>query len=272
VNVKQSYHNNPDAENESVNENKELGNNMSEIQVILFSGGRGTRLYPITSFYQKVMMPLGTTGRPMLEYIIRHLTSYGITRYIALVGYRANQIRRYFGNGSRFGVEFEYVLDSPTYKGTGGALLNAEKYISTETMLIYFTDILSNIDISKLLDFHYSKKNLGTAWIDPSWKVPEGVIHTADKTMVTSIEYNPQHILANTGISILETDVFEVMKEIYLPNQPLDLSRDVFTELVKRKLMNAYLSDNWWVDIGSLSRHQQITDQMLDERFDLDFS
>ncbi|MHA2253272.1 MAG: nucleotidyltransferase family protein, partial [Candidatus Kariarchaeaceae archaeon] len=241
---------------------------MSEVQAILFSGGKGTRLYPITNFYQKVMMPMGETGHPMLEFIIRHLAYYGITNIIALIGYRANQIRRYFGDGSRFDVNIEYVVDSPKHKGTGGALLNAADSISGKSLLIYYTDILSNIDLSRFIDFHMSASCLGTAWIDPSWHMPEGVIKKDDMNEISSIENNQDKILANTGISLLDADILNTIIDLYNSEKGnLDLSGEVFPDLVDKGEMKAYLSDEWWVDIGSMSRHQRINEQILERKF-----
>ena len=79
---------------------------MKNLQAILFCGGRGSRLYPITDFYQKVMMPIGKDGKPLLEYVINHIKSFGVTEFVALVGYRHNLIRRYFGDGIDGSAEF----------------------------------------------------------------------------------------------------------------------------------------------------------------------
>lgn len=242
---------------------------MSSIQAILFCGGRGTRLYPVTDYYQKVMMPLGQEGRPMLEYVIRHLSSFGITEYIALIRYRANQIRRYFGTGEKFGVNIEYILDNPNFKGTGGALYNARNSITADNLLIYYTDILSNINIEDLIDFHEKHNKLATAWIDPSWEVDEGIIEMDSDNQIKQLHHVPKDsIFANTGISILNKDTFQIIEELMDHETGfLDLSGDIFPNLVQQKQILAYMSDEWWLDVGSLSRHQKVDDELLKHRF-----
>ena len=79
---------------------------MEDVTAVLFCGGRGSRLYPVTDYYQKVMMPMGTEGKPMLEYVIEYLKMHGVSKFIALIKYRANQIRRYFGDGSKWGTSW----------------------------------------------------------------------------------------------------------------------------------------------------------------------
>ena len=159
------------------------------------------------------MMPLGEKGIPVLEYIIRHLAYYGVNKFVVLIGYRANQIRRYFGNGEKFGVEIQYVKDKENVKGTGAALLNAKEMITEKNMLIYYTDILSNFNVKRLMDFHNSHKKVGSVWTDTSWRIPEGVIKKTADNKVTSIVYNRQQINANTGISIISTLVFDYIRE-----------------------------------------------------------
>ncbi len=243
---------------------------MKDIQAVLFSGGKGKRLFPITDYYQKVMMPLGEKGIPVLEYIIRHLVFYGVKKFVVLIGYRANQIRRYFGNGERFGIEIEYIRDKDNIKGTGAALLNAEETITKKTMLIYYTDILSNINVQSLLDFHKTHNKVGSLWVDPSWKVPEGLIKKTADNKVSSIDYSPTGIYMNTGISILSTRVFDYLSE-FIENRDgkleIDLSVDIFPRLVDEMQLTAYSSKEWWIDLGSLYRYKSIDDNLLETKF-----
>ncbi|MCH8906816.1 MAG: nucleotidyltransferase family protein [Candidatus Heimdallarchaeota archaeon] len=242
---------------------------MKNIQALLFSGGQGKRLFPIGDYYQKVMMPLGLSGRPVLEYIILHLRSFGITQFIALTNYRTNQIRRYFGDGSDYDVEIEYVLDNPKHHGTAGALYNAKESIYADDILIYFTDIISNFDVKAMHTFHRKHENLASLWIDPSWKVQEGMIQLKSGNTVMRINNNPKNILANTGISILKSQIYEEISFVDSNNSPIisDISTDLIPELVKVKQVKAYISHEWWIDVGNLSRHRNIKDEILNTKF-----
>jgi len=247
---------------------------MENMTAILFCGGRGSRLYPVTDYYQKVMMPVGTEGKPLLEYVIRWLSSQGITKYVALIRYRANQIRRYFGDGSRFGVQITYVVDKPHMNGTGGALLNAKSYVSTSKMLIYYTDIISNFNMIGLYNYHLSHKKTGTVLLDRSWILDEDIVQIDDNNQVTSISNTSSDgTFVNTGISILDDTIFNYLSEL-ADRSPaskeiisIDLSSDVFPHLVKSGQIKSYFIDDWWLDVGSITRHQLISDELLQSKF-----
>ena len=244
---------------------------MKNITAILFCGGRGTRLYPVTDYYQKVMMPLGDEGKPMLEFVIEWLSSYGINNFVALIRYRANQIRRYFGDGSNWGVSIDYVLDDPAYKGTGGALLNAKGNIKTDEMLIYYTDILSNFNIKAMIDYHLDHGKIGTNLLDKNWKVTEGVVKLNEKNNIHSLDTQPEReIYANTGISMLNRGCFDYLEKLATKeNNPMniDLSGDLFPILALERQIKAYFMEEWWLDVGSLTRHQLINQHLLDMKF-----
>lgn len=243
---------------------------MIDLQAILFCGGRGSRLYPITDFYQKVMMPIGREGRPLLEYVIQYLKSFGITDFIALVGYRHNLIRRYFGNGDKLGINLRYVVDSPKYKGTAGALYNARKEINKNNILIYYTDILTNLDMKHFYEIYKKNDKMGLIWVDNSWEIQEGVIEINDQDMITSISRKPKEKMhANTSISILNAKITDDIEELVvnLDRTNIDLSSDIFPKLVRNKELFAYSSDEWWIDLGSLKRYRSLRDTDLEEKF-----
>lgn len=243
---------------------------MKDIQAVLFSGGKGKRLFPITDYYQKVMMPLGEKGIPVLEYIIKHLSHHGVKKFVALLGYKSNQVRRYFGDGSEFDVEIEYIKDSENMKGTGAALLNAKDVLTEKHLIIYYTDILSNVNIKNLYNFHKTHNKVGSIWVDPSWKVPEGVINSDADGTVLSLEYNPKQIIVSTGISILSSRVFEYLGE-FIPDKKnkleIDLSRNIYPRLVKEEQIAAYPSDEWWIDLGSLYKYKSIDENLILNKF-----
>ncbi len=116
------------------------------MKAIIFCGGKGVRLRPLTYYIQKVMVPVGSKQRPIVEYVIRLLRYHQMNDIVLMVNYKANQIINYFENGSRFKVNLTFLHDNPKFSGTGGALLNAffsGKINEDETLLIYYGDIIS---------------------------------------------------------------------------------------------------------------------------------
>lgn len=243
-----------------------------QLTAVLFSGGKGSRLFPISEFYQKVMMPVGEKGTPLLEIVIEHLKYYNITNFVTLIGYKGNQIKHYFGDGSRFDVHIKYSFDDPLLKGTGGALLNAKQLITTQDILVYYTDVLTNFDFKKFYQFHRENQKIGTIWLDSDWKEAEFIIHSdAENNAVTNASsLSDSGLYVNTGISLLNTDVFDLLQSIEQSinqrNKSIDLSHNAFPNLVKNKELAGYIDDSWWLDVGTVARHSLLTQNYLEEK------
>ncbi|HIP43953.1 MAG TPA: CBS domain-containing protein, partial [Sulfurospirillum arcachonense] len=88
-------------------------------KVVLMVGGLGTRLRPLTDNTPKPMLPIG--GKPILQTIVEKFASYGFVNIIMCIGYKSETIQNFFGNGSKFGVKIEYVIEEKRM-GTAGAL------------------------------------------------------------------------------------------------------------------------------------------------------
>src|SRR5689334_18121330 len=80
-------------------------------QAVILAGGRGVRMRPLTDDRPKPMVEFH--GRPFLAYVIEMLRDSGFDRVLLLLGYRAEVIQNYFGDGSRFGIDIEYSVSSP---------------------------------------------------------------------------------------------------------------------------------------------------------------
>ncbi|MEM1937976.1 MAG: sugar phosphate nucleotidyltransferase, partial [Candidatus Caldarchaeum sp.] len=94
---------------------------------VVLCGGEGSRLRPLTYYFQKTMVPVGREQRPLLEYILRHIKMHGFEEAVLLIGYKGEQVVNYFEDGSRVGIRLTYVWDSEEVKGTCASLRNALK-------------------------------------------------------------------------------------------------------------------------------------------------
>src|SRR6187401_1260745 len=128
------------------------------MKAVIMAGGEGTRLRPLTSNAPKPMLPL--CNRPMMEHIVRLLKSHGFDEIVVTVAFMANHIRTYFGDGSEFGVRMVYATEE-TPLGTAGSVRNAMAEL-TERFLVISGDVLTDIDLSKIVSFHEEKGSLAT--------------------------------------------------------------------------------------------------------------
>jgi NDP-sugar pyrophosphorylase family protein len=128
------------------------------VQVAILAGGLATRLKPITDEIPKSMVMIN--GRPFLEYQLGFLERGGVEEIILCVGYLGEQIERYFGNGSNFGVTLKYSYENERLLGTAGALKNAERYLKDRFFVIY-GDSFIFLDFTSVMSYFNSYDKLG---------------------------------------------------------------------------------------------------------------
>ena len=224
---------------------------------VLFCGGKGIRMRPLTYYIQKVMLPI--SGKPILEYILLYFKKHGVTDLILLVDHMKEQIQGYFDNGERWGLNLSYVPDKSEPKGTGTALLNAKKYIKGRRVIVYYSDIITDANLTEMIQYHQNHGKWATILATRGWQIRVGTAEIDEAQYVRSFKEKPTlELLVNTGISILEPIIFNYLNE-FDPNISIDLSRDIFPNLVEKKQMKAYIPKKcYWEDIGSIERYEKL--------------
>ncbi|MDP6303202.1 MAG: nucleotidyltransferase family protein [Candidatus Nitrosopelagicus sp.] len=118
------------------------------MKAIILAGGRGKRLRPITDKIPKPLIPIN--GKPLIERTIKYLKKYGITEIIISSGYKSDLIEKFLKNKKNFGCEIIFSNEK-TPLGTGGAIKKALKHVDGESFLVLNGDIVTNIDLKKIL-------------------------------------------------------------------------------------------------------------------------
>src|SRR6201996_137510 len=194
------------------------------------AGGEGTRLRPLTSNQPKPMMPL--VNRPMIEHIIGLLKKHGFEEIVVTVAFQANTIRTYFGNGSEFGVRMVYATEEMPL-GTAGSVRNAMDEL-TEPFLVISGDVVTDIDLAAVVEFHRERKALATIGLKAMENPLEfGIVITREDGSIERFLEKPSwgqvfSDTINTGIYVLEPEVFDYIE----PGKPVDFSSDVFPRLL----------------------------------------
>lgn len=238
----------------------ELFNNLiqpaaRENVVVLMAGGLGNRLRPLTNDCPKPLLKVGS--KPILETILESFIDHGFRRFYIAVNYRADMIKHHFGNGSRWGVDIEYLHEEQRL-GTAGPLgLLPEK--PTHPVLVMNGDLLTKVNFQQLLDFHNEHRVLATMCVrEYDHHIPYGVVQL-DKHRLKNIEEKPvQRCFVNAGIYVLSPKALEIIPH----NQFFDMP-DVFKELIQQKQETAVFPiHEYWLDIGRVDDF---------ERADLDY-
>jgi dTDP-glucose pyrophosphorylase len=213
-------------------------------RVVVMAGGAGKRLRPLTANTPKPMLQLG--DKPILEHLLEQMSAAGFSRFTFTVNYLAEQIQRHFGDGSRWGVEIEYVHESKPL-GTAGALGLIKRRLE-EPLLVLNGDILTKVDFVALLDFHRAEKGLATICVkNHEIQVPYGVVEQTRRRLSRFVEKPTQRFLVNAGIYVLDPSVLAWLPKRRACDMPefLDLIRGR-----KRGGVACFPIQEYWLDIG----------------------
>lgn len=215
----------------------------AENWVVLMAGGHGNRLLPLTNDCPKPLLKLN--GKPILEIILENLIAHGFTKYFISVNYKAEMIEDHFEDGSKWGIDIEYLREEKAL-GTAGAL-GLLKRRPTSPFIVMNSDLLTNINFSQLLDFHKVHKAAATMCVrDYRFQVPFGVV-SLDQFSLRSIDEKPTHnFFVNAGIYVLSPESLN-----FIPKGILYDMTALFQDLVKSGHdAVAFPIREYWLDIG----------------------
>jgi mannose-1-phosphate guanylyltransferase/mannose-1-phosphate guanylyltransferase/phosphomannomutase len=248
------------------------------MQAIIIAGGKGTRLKPLTFGCPKPMLPL--LQRPFLEWIIDRCKAVGITDILVNVHYQAHQVVNYFGGGDRFGVKIRYIEES-TPLDTAGAIKLAEPYFTGESLIVFNADILTDLDLTELINFHASNHAAVTLALKTVEDItPFGLVELDQNFQVLAFREKPTPEQAvdflakgintiNAGTYIIEPHIFKD----YPIGEPLSFERAVFPQALTQGLkMMGFVSDGYWMDLGTPQKYYQAHLDILQDLISYDLA
>jgi len=240
---------------------------MQNVTAAILAGGKGKRFRPYTEIIPKPLIPIGPEEKPLLEYIIKWLSNYGIRDIVLLVGYRWRQVSNYFNNGSKWGVRIKYSIDTEEYKNTGGALLNAwrQGLLCRNDLLIWYGDILAPLDVNDLLDKHYGWNADATIVVADKYQVPVGVARVNESGDIIELKEKPWiDIHATIGILMLKPRILDNVEEVL--GKCFDIMGELVPWMIKEGMkVKAYIYRGAWYDIGSLERYAKLDHNSIRE-------
>jgi mannose-1-phosphate guanylyltransferase len=244
---------------------------MGSVKAVVLCGGLGSRLRPLTYYFQKTMLPVGERQKPILEYILRSLKFNGIDRAVLLASYKAEQIQNYFKSGASVSMELSYVADDPSLKGNGGAVLNAYRQgvlNEEDQLLVYYGDILTRMNLKRMLSQHASTGSDATLAVAQGYKLPVGVAKVKGGHLVKMEEKPMIDIDVGIGILALKGDSLIALEEISKETNELDIMGQLIPRMIKaRKKVNVFLTKDYWLDVGSIETYEKLDHTKLDESF-----
>lgn len=233
---------------ETLQEMVDYGN--CENWAVLMAGGLGKRLRPLTEMVPKPMLLVGE--QPILEIIIERLRSQGFRRFFVSVNYLGEMIRSHFGDGSKWGVQIEYLTEDKPLGTAGSLTLLPER--TDKPLIVMNGDILTKIDFRQLLHFHEEHKAQATTCArDYFVDVPFGVIDN-DGHRVRGMREKPRHrFLVNAGIYMLQPDVLEFIP----PAEFFDMPMLIDTLVERGQHACVFPIREYWIDVGRLEEYDR---------------
>lgn len=230
------------------------------------AGGKGTRLKEITQGnLPKPMVQIA--GKPLLQHQMEFLAKNNVRDVILSVGDGAEAIQSYFGQGEQFGLSITYS-EEPRPLGTAGAFKYAEALFGdAEDILVLYGDLIFDIDLTRLMDFHHSHRGLGTLLVHPNDHPFDSDLLEADR-LNRIVHFIPKphadgqvyQNLVNAGIYVLRPEMARLIES----GQKLDFGRDVFPALVgDGQDLYAYRTPEYVKDAGSLRRYEEVQRDLL---------
>jgi mannose-1-phosphate guanylyltransferase len=230
------------------------------VQALVLAGGEGTRLRPLTLTSPKPVIPLA--GRPFLTFMLDWLRGHGVDEVLLSCGYRSHDVERVLGD-MRGGMRLRYVVEDEPLGTAGPLRLAADEGVLEDRVLVLNGDCLTDIDLTAELAQHEAngaKATLALVPVDDTSSY--GVVPTDDEGRVEAfLEKRPGPAPTNrinAGAYVLEREVVERVP----PGRAVSIEREIFPELVGDGLYG-YLSDGYWIDIGTPERYLEATYDLL---------
>ncbi|MGI8757556.1 MAG: sugar phosphate nucleotidyltransferase [Acidimicrobiales bacterium] len=221
------------------------------MRAVVLVGGFGTRLRPLTLTRPKQMLPI--LHRPMIEHVLEHLASHGITEAVLSMGYKPDAFADAYPDGHCAGIGLHYAIEPEPLDTAGAIRFAATDAGIDERFVVVNGDVLTDLDLGALVAFHDAHGCEGTIALhrveDPS---AFGVVPTDAEGKVAAFVEKPTRAeaptdLINAGTYVLEPSVLGRIAG----DRKVSIEREVFPAMVADGVLYATNGDTYWIDTGT---------------------
>jgi mannose-1-phosphate guanylyltransferase len=230
------------------------------VKAFLLAAGVGSRLGALTANTPKCLLPIG--GRPLLDYWFDTFTRAGVTDVLINLHHHADVVREYLK--TKEATHRIRTLHEPTLLGSAGTLRAARDFVDgDECFYIIYADNYAEVDLTRLMDFHLSKRNPVITLVAYPTDEPHrcGILELDADDKVISFEEKPAHPksnFANAGIHVANTRLFDYIPDI----TPVDIGFNVLPGLVGN--MYGYVTEEYIQDIGTPDAYRHVQNKFME--------
>ena len=223
------------------------------MQVVILCGGKGTRSYPFTEYFPKVMMPIN--GTPIIVHLMRAYASQGFTEFVLAGGHRIEMLRDYFSG--RFQEWSVKIVDTGESADTGDRIFRCADHVGDRFFATY-GDGLANIDLRALLDVHSRAGGLATLTTVPL-RSQYGLVVFDGGGKVMRFEEKPlvRDYWINAGFFVFEKAVFREW-------EGHNLEQEVLPRLADRGLLYVNHHQGFWKSMDTSKDQQELEKLCVD--------
>jgi dTDP-glucose pyrophosphorylase len=219
--------------------------------VFLMAGGFGSRLRPLTDNCPKPMLKIAE--KPILELLINNFIKAGFINFYISTHYLGHMISDYFGDGSNWNINIQYVHEDEPL-GTGGALGLLPNDMPDLPLIVVNGDIVTDVDFERVIHFHNKNNAEATICVrDYEYQIPFGVIN-GEGNRITSMEEKPvQQFFVNAGMYVISRNILKAVPKNTYIDMPTLLEK--YIEVNKGVMM--FPVHEYWIDIGRLQDYKR---------------
>lgn len=215
------------------------------MEIIVLAGGLGTRLKSKVPSLPKCLAPIN--GKPFIYYLINYLKKNRVEKIIFSLGYKSNEVLEYLEKNN-FNIPIEVSIEDYPL-GTGGAILNAIKFVENENFCIINGDTYFDIDLNKLFKFHLSNDSLCTIGLKPmKFFERYGKVNINSEFKVIGFEEKQfcDEGLINGGVIFLNKKIINFNSKI----EVFSIEDEYIKKAIEMDCAYGMISDDYFIDIG----------------------
>ena len=234
------------------------------MRAVVLVGGFGTRLRPLTNDRPKQMLPI--VGVPMIERVVATLGSHGVTEAVLSLGYRPDAFTDAYPDGICAGVLLHYAVEPDPLDTAGAVRYAALSAGIDDTFIVVNGDVLTDLDVTELWNFHKSHGAEGTIALTPVDEPSHyGVVPIDDDGRVIEFVEKPAPGTAptnwiNAGTYVLEPSVLDRIAV----DRKVSIERETFPSMVADESLYALHSDAYWIDAGTPAAYLRAQLDLID--------
>ncbi len=233
------------------------------MKAMIFAAGLGTRLKEYTADRPKALVKV--KGKTLLQHCIEHLKGFGVNTIVINIHHFADKVLKELSKHNNFGCEIIISDEREQLLETGGGLMKAARHLrGNEPLLVFNVDVLSNVDLNKMLEYHMNKAALATLatrrrvssryLLFDSGQQLCGWTNTKTEEVKMSRTGRETQQFAFSGIQILSPEIFDLIEEkgkFSITDSYLNLARE-------HKIIAYPHDEDYWFDVGSPQKLQAV--------------